>query len=203
MYGLDINYRKDIPRLTKILDKLPFYSTTAPSTINFYGEGAYLKPGHAPQIGRGKAGVIYIDDFEGSKSGIDLRFPLISWSLASTPKGATDINGQPIFPESSLTSPSLDYGKSRAKIAWYQIEQTLQQYKGTNNPFSNNAAELSDPRVRQIFQKEIFPQRTTGFGESQLVTFDLAYYPTDRGPYNYDDINLLSTGKLKNPKSRN
>lgn len=34
-----------------------------------------FKPGHAPQIGRGKNGLAYIDDFEGSKSGIDLRFP--------------------------------------------------------------------------------------------------------------------------------
>ena len=201
MYGLDVNYKKDIPRLTKILDKLPFYATTAPSTINFYGEGAYFKPGHAPQIGKGKAGVVYIDDFEGSKSGIDLRFPLISWSLASTPKGATDINGAAIFPEGALSN-DLAYGKSRAKIAWYQIEQTLQQYKGTNNPFSNNATELSDPRVRQVYQKEIFPQRTTGFGESQLVTFDLAYYPTDRGPYNYDVANLNANGKFTNPKAR-
>ena len=40
MYGLDVNYRKDIPRLTKILDKLPFYKTTAPSTINVFAEGA-------------------------------------------------------------------------------------------------------------------------------------------------------------------
>ncbi len=204
MYGLDVNYRKDLPRLTKILDKFPFYSTTAPSTLNFYGEGAYLKPGHAPQIGRGSAGVIYIDDFEGSKSGIDLRFPLISWVLASTPKGATGSGGVPIFTETNATTPSLDYGKSRAKIAWYQIEQTLQQYKGTNNPFSNNAAELSDPRVRQVFQKEIFPQRTTGFGESQLVTFDLAYYPKDRGPYNYDTdpARVNSNGTFKDPKTR-
>ena len=43
MYGLDLNYRRDVPRLTKFLDKLPFYSTTAPSTINAYIEGAYLE----------------------------------------------------------------------------------------------------------------------------------------------------------------
>ena len=203
MYGLDVNYKKDMPRLTKILDKLPFYSTTAPSTLNFYAEGAYLKPGHAPQIGRGNKGVIYIDDFEGSKSGIDLRFPLISWSLASTPFGATDRAAQPIFPEGALNN-DINYGKNRAKISWYQIEQTLQQYKGTNNPFGDNATELSDPRVRQVFQKEIFPQRTTGFGESQLITFDMAYYPKNRGPYNYDDnvAKLNSDGTFKNPKER-
>jgi cell surface protein SprA len=132
-----------------------------------------------------KTDLIYIDDFEGSKSGIDLRFPLISWSLASTPKGATDRNAQPIFPEGALNN-DLKYGMNRAKIAWYQVEQALQQYKGPNNPLGGRADELSDPRVRQVYQKEIFPQRTTGFGESQLITFDLAYYPRDKGPYNYD-----------------
>ncbi|MEO7263459.1 MAG: cell surface protein SprA, partial [Ferruginibacter sp.] len=203
MYGLDFNFRKDVPRLTKWLDKLPFYTTTAPSTINVYGEGAMLKPGHAPQIGKGNKGVIYIDDFEGSKSGIDLRFPPISWALASTPFGATDRNGQQLFPEAALNN-DLEYGKKRAKIAWYQIEQTLQQYKGPNNPLGDNARLLSDPRFRQVYQKEIFPQRTTGFGESQLVTFDLSYYPTQKGPYNYaaktGEVNGL--GNLLNPKTK-
>src|SRR6476620_4772098 len=57
MYGLDLNYRRDIPRLTKLLNKLPFYQSTAPSNINAYLEGAYLQPGHAPQIGKGNNGV--------------------------------------------------------------------------------------------------------------------------------------------------
>lgn len=203
MYGLDVNYRKDLPRLTRILDKLPFYTTTAPSSINVYGEGAYLKPGHAPQIGKGKGGAIYIDDFEGSKSGIDLRFPPISWALASVPAGATQKGtGIELFPEAELNN-DVNYGKSRAKIAWYQIEQTLQQYKGSNNPI-DDANLLSDPRVRQVYQKEIFPQRTTGFGESQLVTFDLAYYPQEKGPYNFEDnpINIRPDGKFVNPKTK-
>ncbi len=202
MYGLDVNYRKELPRLTRLLDKLPFYSTTAPSTINVYGEGALLKPGHAPQIGRGKNGLVYIDDFEGSKSGIDLRFPLISWTMASTPAGATDRNGNELFPEARLNN-NLDYGKSRAKIAWYQIEQTLQQIDAPNNPISDRN-ELSDPRVRQVYQKEIFPQRTTGFGESQLVTFDLAYYPEEKGPYNFEDDNskVNANGKFIDPKKK-
>ena len=201
MYGLDVNYRKDVPRLTKLLDKLPFYHSTAPSAINVFAEGAYLQPGHAPQIGKGSKGTSYIDDFESSKSGIDLRFPQNIWTLASTPLGATDPSGTTVlFPEAALND-NLDYGKNRAKIAWYQIEQTLQQYKGTNNPIGD-PIELSDPRVRQVYQKEIFPQRTTGFGESFLQTFDLSYYPTDRGPYNYDDANVLANGKLTKPNQR-
>ncbi|MGG9960680.1 cell surface protein SprA [Ferruginibacter sp. SUN106] len=201
MYGLDVNYRKETPRITKLLDKLPFYSTTAPSSINVFAEGAALKPGHAPQIGKGSNGTSYLDDFESSKSGIDLRFPQNIWTLASTPQGATDVSGNPKFPEAALND-NIDYGKNRSKIAWYQIEQTLQQYRGANNPLGPDPIELSDPRVRQVYQKEIFPQRTTGFGESFLQTFDLSYYPNDRGPYNYDDVNVTANGKLTQPKQR-
>lgn len=203
MYGLDGSYRRDMPRLTKILNKLPFFNSTAPSSINAYGEAAFLKPGHAPQIGRGSNGVVYIDDFEGSKSDIDLRFPPISWALASTPHGATDKNGNILFPEAD-SSNSLAYGKKRAQIAWYQIEPTLQDPKNVNNPLKGNTKFLSDPRTRAVSQSEIFPQRTTDFGQNQLITFDLSFYPKDRGPYNYDasrtDIN--SNGKFLFPKNK-
>ena len=66
------------------------------STINAYGEAAFLKPGHPPQIGSGGEGLIYVDDFEGTRNSIDLRFPFISWALASTPQG------NPAFPEATL-----------------------------------------------------------------------------------------------------
>ncbi|MBA2250914.1 MAG: cell surface protein SprA [Chitinophagaceae bacterium] len=203
MYGADVNYRRDVPRLTKLLDKLPFYHTSAPSSINFYGEGAYFQPGHAPEIGKGNKGLVYIDNFEGSKSDIDLRFPPISWVLASTPLGATDRNGAILFPEAALND-NLDYGKNRARIAWYQIEPTLQDPRSVNNPLRLNKNELSDPRVRAISQSEIFPQRTTEFGLNQLITFDLSYSPTDRGPYNYDAAlgRVDASGKLLAPRQR-
>jgi len=203
MFGLDGSYRRDMPRLTKILNKLPFYSSTAPSSINAYGEAAFLKPGHAPQIGKGNNGVVYIDDFEGSKSDIDLRFPPISWALASTPHGATDKNGTLLFPEADSTN-SLVYGKNRARISWYQIEPTLQDPKNVNNPLRGNKKLLSDPRVRAVSQSEIFPQRTTDFGQNQLITFDLSYYPSDRGPYNYDAsrLDLNGNGKFLNPQTK-
>lgn len=202
MYGLDLNYRKEIPRLSKLLDKLPFYSTTAASNINVYAEGAVLKPGHAPQIGRGSDGTSYLDDFESSRSGIDLRFPQNIWALASTPFGATDRNGNILFPEAA-SNDNIDYGKNRAKLSWYQIEQVLQQVNASNNPITDRD-ELADPRVRQVYQKEIFPQKTTGFGESFLQTFDLSYYPKDKGPYNYNDAgtDVDANGRLNTPKKR-
>ena len=203
MYGLDGSYNVDMPRLTKILNKLPFFNSTAPSSITAYGEGAFLKPGHAPQIGKGNNGMVYIDDFEGSQSNIDLRFPPISWALASTPHGATDQNGAILFPESD-SSNSLTYGKNRAALAWYQIEPTLQDPKNPNNPLRGNDSLLSDPRVRSISEQEIFPQVSTDFGQNQLITFDLSFYPQDRGPYNFasslSDIN--GQGKFLFPQKK-
>jgi cell surface protein SprA len=64
---------------------------------------------------------------------------------------------------------------------------------------------LQDPRIGPILVQQIFPQQSVQTGQAQLVTFDMAYYPSDRGPYNFDtragSINT-STGKLNNPTTR-
>ena len=203
MYGLDVDYRNDIPRLSKWLDKLPFYTTKAMSSITAYGEAAWLKPGHAKQINadkKDKGGVIYVDDFEGTRSGIDLRFPLISWTLASTPQRAPDRFGSDLFPEALLNN-NHEYGFNRGKLAWYNIEQVLQETRNTNNPLRNNLAELSKPETRKVFQEEIFPQRTTNIGQAVLTTFDLAFYPRETGPYNFESRNtrINAQGNLLNP----
>jgi cell surface protein SprA len=197
MYGVDFNYRTQSAGLTRLLNKLPFYESNTMSSINAYGEAAFLKPGHPAQIGSGSNGLIYVDDFEGTRNSIDLRFPFISWALASTPQN----NG--LFPEATLID-SLPYNYNRAKLAWYNIEPILQDRNSVNNPLRRNVAELSDPRVRAVFNQELYPQRTNNLGENQLVTFDLAYYPTDIGPYNYvsDAGQVDANGKLKNPRKR-
>ncbi|MBI3718723.1 MAG: cell surface protein SprA [Sphingobacteriales bacterium] len=200
MYGADVNFRSDWARLTKWLDKLPNYNANGISSINGNLEAAYLKPGHPPQIGKGGQGLVYIDDFEGTRSGIDLRFPFVSWALASTPAG------DGLFPEATLID-NLDYGKNRAKLAWYNIESTLQETKNPNNPLRNNPNfinELSDPRTRLVTNSELFPQRTVEFGQNQLVSFDLAYYPAERGQYNYESnaANIDANGKFYNPKGK-
>ncbi len=194
MYGVDFNYQNELPGLTRLINKLPFYNSDAPSSISAYGEAAALKPGHPPQIGKGSEGLIYIDDFEGATSSVDLRFPFIAWTLASTPSS---------FSESSLIN-NLDYGKNRAKLAWYNIEPTLQDKSSPSNPLRSNLKELSDPRVRQVYTNELFPQRTTNITDVITSTFDLSYYPTDRGPYNFtDDVaDVDAKGKLKDPQRR-
>jgi cell surface protein SprA len=142
------------------------------SSITAYGEAAYLKPGHPPQIGKGSSSQVFIDDFEGSRNAIDLRFPLVSWGLASTPAG----NG--LFPEADKRD-TLEYGYNRAKLAWYNIEPVLQDKSSADNPIRGLAL---DPRTRSVNVKDIFPQRTPDLGQGSLVTFDMAYYPAERGP---------------------
>ena len=199
MIGADFDYRNEVPRLSKWLDKLPFYSTTTPSSITAYGEVAELIPGHPKQIGKGSSGQSYIDDFEGTGSSIDLRFPLINWTLASVPQNAVDEFGNILFPEATLNN-DLSSAYNRAKIAWYNIEPVLQERNNPNNPLRNNLTELSKPESRMVLQQEIFPERTTNLGQGQLTTFDLSYYPREKGQYNFrTDVNP-STGELLDPK---
>ncbi|HEY8388619.1 MAG TPA: cell surface protein SprA, partial [Parasegetibacter sp.] len=197
MYGVDFNYTSEFPRLTRWLDKLPLITTNAPSSISAYGEAAFLKPGHPPQIGKGSGGLIYIDDFEGTRNSIDLRFPLNGWALASTPQG----NG--LFPESELVN-DLNNGINRAKLAWYNIEPTLQDRRALTNPLKGDLDELSKPETRAVNSSEIFPQRTPDLGQNQLVTFDLAFFPRERGPYNFDTRPgfIDAEGRFLNPRNR-
>ncbi|BAV04191.1 T9SS outer membrane translocon Sov/SprA [Filimonas lacunae] len=197
MYGFDFNYRSEWPGLTRALNKLPFYNSTTMSTINAYGEIAALKPGHAAQIGSGTQGAVYIDDFEGSTSNIDIRFPTTSWVMASTPSG----NG--LFPEATLTD-SIAYGKNRAKFAWYNIEPILQDASNVNNPLRGKGFDLTAPYVRAVYTKELFPQKTTNITDVQSTTFDLAFYPKEKGPYNFSNTttDLTPEGVLKNPQQR-
>lgn len=202
MFGLDFNYRSDFAKLTRALDKLPGYHTSEMSNVQAFGEVAMIKPGHPTQIGKGRGGVIYIDDFEGTRANIDLRFPLVSWGLASTPQK----NG--LFPEGILPD-SLAYGLNRAKLAWYNIEPNLQDAKGNNNPVSGLGLNyFGDPYIRAVNQQEIYPTKTPDFGQAQLVTFDLSFNPIERGPYNFDvnptafSDGVAADGKLLNPRKR-
>jgi cell surface protein SprA len=199
MYGFDFDYRNDVPRLTKWLNKLPFYSTKTMSTITAYGEVAMLKPGSARQIQLDGESTIYVDDFEGTRSNIDLRFPLINWTLASTPQNSPDGNNQIMFPEATRNN-DLSYGQNRGKLAWYNIEPQLQERRNANNPLKDDLFELSKPETRQVLQNEIFPQRTNDLGQGLLTTFDLAYYPRERGPYNFRTTNLNPNGQFNDPR---
>lgn len=196
IWGADINYSSSSRFLTKLVDKLPFISTKAPSSVTFYGEFAQLVPGHprALDFAGSKNGVSYLDDFEASRSIIDLK-SAISWQLSGTPQD---------FPESQLID-NLEYGYNRARIAYYNIDPTFYNSTASTTPTNirNNRNELSNHYVRQIIEQEVFPFKETATGQAlNITTLDVAYYPTVRGPYNYSTTGFSSDGKLSNPQTR-
>lgn len=198
--GADVNYQSEFPGLTRLLDKLPVYSTTAPSFITVNAEVAGLFPGHPKQINAlDPEGAVYIDDFEGARSSYDLKFPANAWTLATTPVGAVDRNNNILFPEATLNN-NLQYGRNRARLAWYFIEPTLVDGNGTVPDFVKQ-----DPNqhyIRLVQQQEVFPQKNYTTFQNALSTLDLAFYPHERGPYNFDATNIEPDGRLSDPQTR-
>jgi cell surface protein SprA len=199
--GLDANYQDEFPWLTKALDKLPIYSTSAPSLISLSGEVAGIFPGHQRFINSlDPEGAVQIDDFEGANSSIDLRFPVNSWTLASTPVGAKDRNNTPLFTEGSNTS-DLSSNNNRAKLAWYMIEPTL--VDGSFGTPDNIKADTGmQDYWRLVQQKEVYPLRNCVSGQCGLQTFDLGFYPKTRGPYNFSTLNIDPDDHFINPRER-
>lgn len=200
--GLDANYQSEVPALTRALDKLPIFSTTAPSFITATGEVATLRPGHSKQINAlDPEGSVYVDDFEGVRSAYDLKFPANGWRLSSTPAGLHDRSGNALFPEATL-SDKWQYGINRAKLAWYFIEPTLLDGGGSGVP----AYVKDDPNqhyIRLIQTQDVFPNKQTqGQLQNVLSTLDLGFYPNNRGPYNYDTAGVDANGNLTNPQVR-
>jgi cell surface protein SprA len=193
IWGLDGAYTSPSRWITRMLDKLPFYSTNTPSEVSFTGEFAQLRPGFPLEIATGtEKGISYIDDFEGTLSFLDFNTRIFDWVLASTPQFATAIT--PVADTSALAP-----GMKRAKLAWYQIDPQFY-----NNPGNYGLGErdpgLINPYARKVELTEVFPNRTVAaFGLIQ--TFDLQYNPSQRGPYNYQasPLKINADGTFNTP----
>ncbi|MCH5241084.1 MAG: cell surface protein SprA [Muribaculaceae bacterium] len=198
MFGVNLSYNKEFMWLTNLLNKVPTINATAPSAFRVNAEFAQLLP-HKQKSGTTK-GSSYIDDFEGTQTGIDLRNPY-SWTLASTPY---DPGPNSLFPEAGLSN-NVDYGKNRALLAWNYIDRFWTQKNSNLVPgyIRNDLHQLSNPYVREVRVDEIYPGREVLYGESNYVqTLNLSIYPTERGPYNLDAENIDEEGNLINPQKR-
>lgn len=190
LWGLNLSWKKQSQRLTDWLNKLPFIHCTTPSSINFSAEFAQLIAGKSKGA-QGNAS--YIDDFENSKSEIDISNPK-EWNLSSVPS---------MFPESKYTN-DVRYGYNRALLAWYYIDPLFTRRSSSLTPshIKNDLAQISDPDVREIYKSELFPNKSVNMQESNtLNVLNLAYYPNERGPYNLDPT-LDANGHLLNPEKR-
>ena len=211
IFGLDISLDKNAPWLTKFVDAIPLIDTKEPSRVNFVAEGAYLKPGHSRAINLGVqegetdeeredrlGGSVYLDDFEGSVSAFDLRQPTNQWFIASVPQNDAN-NNNPMFPESNEFGNTLS-GVNRGLINWYRLDPSVQ----CNDDIP------SDSYCTTLSLSEIFPNRQIAPGQNSLAqTFNLSYYPNERGPYNFDvpngtefSVGLSPQGTLRQPSTR-
>lgn len=209
IWGMNFAYKAELPFVTKAVDLLSFHSTTTQSFLNLEGEFAHFVPGHARAIG--KKGTTYIDNFEAAKTTIALN-TFANWVLASTPQGQPDL-----FPEAGAVSitdnvrKQLAYGYNRAHLSWYIVDQSVFYNGNSATPSNLTAEDLSAPYARAVYEPELFPYKeydgTTI--STYMPVFNLAYYPSEKGPYNYDvtgsegySHGINDDGTLREPKSR-
>jgi len=174
MAGFNVMYNNELPFLTRITNKIPFVKTEAPSNLNFMAEAAYLIPGMNSGIGDQS----YIDDFEQTTSKISLKEPAM-WSLASKPEH----NPETVFSNAD-NNDDLSHGNGRGLLSWYNIDPRFYGVGG-KAPNGINAQALSNHASRRVQTSELFNNRDFVAGEQTYTnTFDITYYPTERGPYN-------------------
>jgi len=192
IWGLNGSYSTESQLITTIVDKLPFLETKAPSTLTVVGEFAHLIPGHSKAIE--KEGNAYIDDFEGSETSIDLK-QFSSWKLSSTPRG--------FFPEAELNN-NRSYGYGRAKLAWYHIDPLFVNNDSRTPDYIKANPDLqSSAYLYEVYEQDIFPNKENPNGvPTRISVLNMAYYPDERGPYNYDYERIDGDGKLLEPTQR-
>ncbi len=192
IWGVNINWKKESQWLTNVLDAIPFLHVTQPSNISFKGEFAQLIAGQSHGT---QDNASYLDDFENTKSTIDVSTPS-SWIISSVPS---------LFPEST-DKTTLAGGYNRSLLAWYNIDPLFTRRSSSLTPahIKSDLEQLSNHYVREVYVRELYPNRDQSSyngATSTLSVLNLAYYPNERGPYNFNP-NLNSDGTLPDPESR-
>lgn len=193
LWGINLNWRKESQWLTNVLDKIPFLHLTQPSQISFTGEFAQLIAGEA---GGTQDNASYIDDFEGTKTTIDVTTPT-SWFISSVPS----LN----FKDDYSDKTGLSSGFHRSLLAWYTIDPLFTRRGSSLTPghIKGDLKQLSNHYVREVYTKELFPLRDQSSYQgatNTLNVLNLAYYPSEPGPYNFNVTDLQADGTLQNPQ---
>lgn len=190
LWGFNISWKKQSQWLTNMIDRLPFISCTEPSSISFSAEFAKLQAGTSGEV---QSEASYIDDFESTENGIDIK-SASSWMLSSLPSS---------MPYSNLTN-DIRTGYDRAHISWYTIDPLFTRRSSSLTPahIKSDIEQLSNHYVREVYERELYPNKESTYGESSTLSlFNVTYYPNERGPYNLD-TDLDFDGKLNNPAKR-
>lgn len=193
IWGVNASWKTELQWLTLLIDKVPWINATAPSTFQVNAEFAHLIPGHTKDVGA--VGTAYIDDFESTKTNIDIHYPHY-WKLASTPTGAD-------FDEATMGN-NVDYNKNRALLAWYTVDPIF-GHPQSNTPkhIKDDLEAMSDHRTRIVYEQEVYPNKEVlPNADTKLAVLNLSYYPSERGQYNISASEIGFDGKLTSPEKR-
>lgn len=196
IFGADLAYSSKSRFLTKLVDKLPFLETKEISNITAYAEFAKIIP-HNHKSQGDQRGVSNLEDFEAAELPNDFKV-VNNWVVASVPQKQPDF-----FPETDLADKRKWLNRS-ARLSFYTIDQLF--YRDLDMPDNIRKRVdqiLSDPFMRQIDQREVFPERNFPQGTATILpTLDLAFNPYERGMYNFNaDANeLLPNGRFIDPR---
>ncbi|APY11250.1 cell surface protein SprA [Seonamhaeicola sp. S2-3] len=191
IFGINGNYATKVPFLTRLANKLPNIDTDVESNLSLRGEFAYLAPGSPKGTDLNGEATSYIDDFEGTQNSIDLTSQQ-SWFLSSRP---VDLDGDGIEDPESDISAGIQNGYGRAMLNWYTIDPI---FYSSQRPSDITDDDMSSLYTSRVFINELFPDQDLVQGQnSVLYTLDLAYYPQERGPYNFDPN--AADGTIDNP----
>ena len=192
LWGVNLNWKKESQTLTNMLDKIPFLHVTQPSNISLTAEFAQLIAGQAHGT---QDNASYIDDFENTKNAIDISAPT-SWIISSVPSTMNEYKDK-----TGLTS-----GFNRSLLAWYNIDPLFTRRSSSLTPghIKSDLNQLSNHYVREIYVRELYPNRDQSSysgATSTLPILNLAYYPSERGPYNFNP-QLNNDGTLPSPENK-
>lgn len=192
MLGLDFQYNQQSQLLTDLINYLPFIDSDTKSSLSVEGEVAKLITGSSKTTGNN----VYIDDFESVETSYSMTSAM-GWYLASTPQWQPDLI-------KDSDKDDLSSGYYRSKLAWYYIDRIFSEKSSTYMPSHIKAdlAMLSNHYMRDVLVQEIFPGKELTIGSNNYQSIlNLAYYPKEKGPYNFD-LNVDFDGKLRNPEDR-
>ncbi len=192
LWGVNLNWKKESQWLTNMLNYVPLLHVSQPSNISLKAEFAQLVAGQSHGT---QDNASYLDDFENTKNTIDVSAPT-SWIISSVPTMFNEYKDK-----TSLTS-----GYNRSLLAWYNIDPLFTRRSSSLTPghIKSDLDQLSDHYVREVYVRELYPNRDQSSysgATSTLPVLNLAFYPSERGPYNFNP-NLDSDGKLSNPTTK-
>ena len=190
IWGVNMHWNKESQWLTNMLDKIPFLHLTQPSQITFNAEFAQLIAGQSHGT---QDNASYLDDFENTKNAIDVSTPT-SWIISSVPSMFEEHNDK-----TGLTS-----GFNRSLLAWYNIDQLFTRRTSSLTPghIKSDLEQLSNHYVREVYVRELYPNRDQSSysgATTPLPILNLAFYPDERGPYNFNP-DLTAAGRLTMPQ---